>query len=123
MLPGLGIDAHDRALLVKHVNIVFHVAATVRYVVDQKYTTTTATKATNLTFQLNIIILFVLLHRFDEKLKLALAINVCGTREILTLSREIENLKVSAYSLFGLLKLILRCIIEIYLMTSSIFVS
>lgn len=34
MLPGLGIDAHDRALLVKHVNIVFHVAATVRYVVD-----------------------------------------------------------------------------------------
>ncbi|CAO1426263.1 unnamed protein product [Diamesa hyperborea] len=60
MLPGLGIDAHDRALLVKHVNIVFHVAATVR---------------------------------FDEKLKLALAINVCGTREILTLSREIENLK------------------------------
>lgn len=36
MLPGLGIDAHDRALLVKHVNIVFHVAATVRYAVDKQ---------------------------------------------------------------------------------------
>lgn len=50
---------------------------------------------TNLTFQFNIIFLLIFLHRFDEKLKLALAINVCGTREILTLSREIENLKVS----------------------------
>lgn len=33
--------------------------------------------------------------RFDEKLKLALAVNVCGTKEILTLAKEIENLKVS----------------------------
>lgn len=30
MLPGLGIDANDRALLIKNVNIVYHVAATVR---------------------------------------------------------------------------------------------
>lgn len=30
MLPGLGIDPNDRAMLIKHVNIVFHVAATVR---------------------------------------------------------------------------------------------
>lgn len=30
MLPGLGIDPNERNLLIKHVNIVFHVAATVR---------------------------------------------------------------------------------------------
>lgn len=30
MLPGLGIEANERALLIKQVNIVFHVAATVR---------------------------------------------------------------------------------------------
>lgn len=59
-LPGLGIDPNERALLIKHVNIVFHVAATVR---------------------------------FDEKLKLALAINVNGTKEMMTLAREMENLK------------------------------
>lgn len=33
--------------------------------------------------------------RFDEKLKLALAINVNGTREIMTLSKEIKTLDVS----------------------------
>lgn len=32
MLPGLGINPDERALLIKHVNIVFHVAATVRFV-------------------------------------------------------------------------------------------
>lgn len=32
VLPGLGIDTNERALLIKHVNIVFHVAATVRYI-------------------------------------------------------------------------------------------
>ena len=32
MLPGLGIDPNERALLVKHVDIVYHVAATVRSV-------------------------------------------------------------------------------------------
>lgn len=42
-------------------NVVFHVAATVR---------------------------------FDEKLKLALGINVNGTREMMLLSREIHNLQV-----------------------------
>lgn len=30
MLPGLGIEPNERALLIKNVNIVFHVAATVR---------------------------------------------------------------------------------------------
>lgn len=37
-------------------------------------------------------------RRFDEKLKLALAINVCGTKEILTLAKEMENLNVSCRS-------------------------
>ncbi|KAG5673693.1 hypothetical protein PVAND_003716 [Polypedilum vanderplanki] len=60
ILPGLGISLSDRALLIKHCNIVFHGAATVR---------------------------------FDEKLKLALAINVCGTREIMNLAKEMENLQ------------------------------
>lgn len=59
ILPGLGISSPDRALLIKHCNVVFHGAATVR---------------------------------FDEKLKLALSINVCGTREILTLAKEMEQL-------------------------------
>ena len=61
VLPGLGIDPVERALLMRRVNIVFHVAATVR---------------------------------FDEKLKLALGINVCGTKEIMTLCTEMEQLKV-----------------------------
>lgn len=33
--------------------------------------------------------------RFDEKLKLALAINVNGTKEIMTLSKQIKDLVVS----------------------------
>jgi alcohol-forming fatty acyl-CoA reductase len=60
VLPGLGICAAERAMLQQNVQIVFHVAATVR---------------------------------FDEKLKLALGINVCGTREILQLAREMADLK------------------------------
>lgn len=58
-LPKLGISPEERITLIKNVNIVFHVAATVR---------------------------------FDEKLKLALHTNVCGTREVLTLCRDIEKL-------------------------------
>lgn len=61
MLPGLGISTDDRETLKKNVNIVFHVAATVR---------------------------------FDEKLRLALQVNVSATREIILLAREIPNLKV-----------------------------
>lgn len=34
--------------------------------------------------------------RFDEKLKIALGINVCGTREIIGLCRELVKLKVSS---------------------------
>lgn len=33
--------------------------------------------------------------RFDEKLKMAIAINVNGTKEIIKLCREIKDLKVS----------------------------
>lgn len=33
--------------------------------------------------------------RFDEKLKMAVAINVHGTQEIIKLAKEIVNLKVS----------------------------
>lgn len=60
-LPGLGISAANRKTLQQNVNVIFHVAATVR---------------------------------FDEKLKLALGINVNGTREIMLMLPEIENLKV-----------------------------
>uniref|UniRef100_A0A336M4R9 Fatty acyl-CoA reductase n=1 Tax=Culicoides sonorensis TaxID=179676 RepID=A0A336M4R9_CULSO len=59
VLPGLGINAQDRDLLRREVNIVFHVAATVR---------------------------------FDEKLKLALGINVNGTKEVVQLCKEIKSL-------------------------------
>lgn len=37
--------------------------------------------------------------RFDEKLKLALAINVNGTKEIMLLSKKMENLVVRIYQL------------------------
>ncbi|XP_037041771.1 fatty acyl-CoA reductase wat [Bradysia coprophila] len=60
VLPGLGIDSNTRQVLRENVNIVFHVAATVK---------------------------------FDEKLKLALGINVNGTREMMLLSREMHNLQ------------------------------
>lgn len=59
LLPDLGISQDDRHRLVTTVNIVFHVAATVR---------------------------------FDEKIKLALGINVAGTRKIMQLVRECEHL-------------------------------
>lgn len=59
-LPGLGMKTEERELIISKVNIVFHVAATVK---------------------------------FDEKLKLALEINVCGTRETLALCREMKNLQ------------------------------
>lgn len=60
-LPLMGLSTADRQILCKNVNIVFHVAATVR---------------------------------FNEKLGIALRINVLGTRDILLLSREMDNLKV-----------------------------
>lgn len=59
VLPGLGIEVNDRHLLIDRVNVVFHVAATVR---------------------------------FDEKLRLALGINVSGTREIMLMAREMHQL-------------------------------
>ncbi|KAJ8982244.1 hypothetical protein NQ317_013546 [Molorchus minor] len=57
---GLGLSIIDRHKLTSVIDIVFHVAATVR---------------------------------FNENLKLAYAINVNGTRDILELSRQINNLK------------------------------
>lgn len=62
VLPGLGMSPTDRAVLQRDVNIVFHVAATVR---------------------------------FDEKLKLAIGINVNGTKEIIKLCKEMQHLDVS----------------------------
>lgn len=63
-LPGLGISAHDREVLSKSVNIVFHVAATVR---------------------------------FDEKLNIAMGINVQGTKAILDLCRGMEKLVTAVH--------------------------
>lgn len=59
--PGLGISDSDREMIQKNVQIVFHVAATVR---------------------------------FDESLKLAVAINVNATKEMMEISRGMPNLKV-----------------------------
>ncbi|XP_014210801.1 fatty acyl-CoA reductase wat-like [Copidosoma floridanum] len=59
-LPGLGMSPAERALLVREVSIVFHVAATVR---------------------------------FDEKLKLAVSINVQSPRDIMSLCKEMPKLK------------------------------
>lgn len=61
-LPGLGLTMHDKDLLQNKIDIVFHVAATVR---------------------------------FDEKIKLAVTINLTGTREMLNLCKEMKHLKVS----------------------------
>lgn len=60
MLPDLGLSGEDRKLLTQRVNIVFHMAATVR---------------------------------FDEKLKVAMQINVKAARDILLLCSEMKHLK------------------------------
>ncbi|KAM7341395.1 fatty acyl-CoA reductase wat-like isoform 2-T4 [Cochliomyia hominivorax] len=60
MLPGLGLSDEDRQLLIENVNIVFHMAATVR---------------------------------FDEKLKVAMQINVKAARDIMLLCKEMRYLK------------------------------
>lgn len=64
-ITGLGMTAKDSLTLADEVDIVFHVAATVR---------------------------------FDEKLRLAVAINVNGTRDILDLCRQMRKLKVNGFN-------------------------
>jgi fatty acyl-CoA reductase len=61
--PGLGLSPGDRQRIVEHVNIVFHMAATVR---------------------------------FDEKLPVAVATNVLGTRDLMLLCQNCTKIKVSA---------------------------
>lgn len=51
----------------------------------------------------NIILHAAATVRFDEKLKLALAINVNGTREIMSLSKQIKILDVSISTFIRLL--------------------
>ncbi|KAG4078765.1 hypothetical protein HA402_015355 [Bradysia odoriphaga] len=60
MLPGLGITSMDKQILVKNVNIVFHMAATVR---------------------------------FDEKLKVAMQINVQACKDVMQICSEMLHLK------------------------------
>lgn len=60
MLPGLGLSLTDRQTLIKNVNVVFHMAATVR---------------------------------FDEKLKIAMLINVQACKDIMLICSEMDNLK------------------------------
>lgn len=60
MLPGLGVSSEDRKMLLERVNIVFHMAATVR---------------------------------FDEKLKVAMQINVLAARDLMLLCSEMKHLK------------------------------
>ncbi|XP_037947415.1 fatty acyl-CoA reductase wat-like [Teleopsis dalmanni] len=60
LLPNLGISAEDRKTLIERVNIVFHMAATVR---------------------------------FDEKLKVAMQINVKAAKDVMVLCNEMTNLK------------------------------
>ncbi|KAJ8956340.1 hypothetical protein NQ318_015078, partial [Aromia moschata] len=59
-LPDLGLNDQDKNLLIREVNVIFHVAATVR---------------------------------FDEKLKMAVAINVRATQDILRLAGQMPNVK------------------------------
>lgn len=63
---GLGMTSKDILTLADEVNIVFHVAATVR---------------------------------FDEKLRIAIAINVNGTGDVLDLCRQMRKLKVRIYEI------------------------
>lgn len=60
MQPGLGIQQCDRELLIAECNIIFHMAATVR---------------------------------FDEKLRISMQINVRASSDLLSMSREMLNLK------------------------------
>ena len=63
-LPGLGLSSNDRALVVREANIVFHLAAIVK---------------------------------FDETLRLAMQTNVYGTRDVVELCSEIEQLDSFVY--------------------------
>lgn len=60
MLPGLGLSLSDRQTLINNVNIVFHMAATVR---------------------------------FDEKLKIAMQINVQACKDMLQICSEMKDLR------------------------------
>ncbi|KAI5640098.1 male sterility protein domain-containing protein [Phthorimaea operculella] len=59
MEPGLGLSQEDRALLVNRTNIIFHVAASVR---------------------------------FDDPLPFAARLNLRGTKEIIDLAKEVQDL-------------------------------
>ena len=67
-LPGLGLSPQDRAGLIEHVDVVFNVAATVR---------------------------------FDEPLKFAIQTNIQGTRDLMLLCRDCQNIKVNLGSCEG----------------------
>lgn len=60
MLPGLGITSMDKQILAREVNVVFHMAATVR---------------------------------FDEKLKIAMQINVQACKDVMQICSEMLHLK------------------------------
>nr|CAD7449837.1 unnamed protein product [Timema bartmani] len=60
-LPNLGLSPLDYEMLTQQVNVIFHLAATVK---------------------------------FDEKMKIAVPINIIGTIEIINLCRKCMNLKV-----------------------------
>ncbi|XP_018905583.2 fatty acyl-CoA reductase wat [Bemisia tabaci] len=60
MLPMCGVSSKDQELMKREINVVFHVAATVR---------------------------------FDAKMRFAVNINIRATRDLLTLSRQFDNLK------------------------------
>lgn len=64
MLSGLGLSSSDRLMLIQRVNIVFHMAATVR---------------------------------FDEKLKVAMQINVQACKDIMQICSEMHNLKSAVH--------------------------
>nr|CAD7434961.1 unnamed protein product [Timema monikensis] len=124
-LPKLGLSSSDYELLTQQVNIILHLAATVKF--DEKINIAVfdVLKATNpdfhqklvmvpgdislpklvlsssdyemLTQQVNIILHLAATVKFDEKINIAVPMNIGGTKEIIDLGRACVNLKSIVY--------------------------
>nr|CAD7575326.1 unnamed protein product [Timema californicum] len=110
-LPNLGISTLDYEMLSQQVNIIFHLAATVKF--DEKiniavpiniFGTMEIIKLCRkcvslkmLSQQVNIIFHLAATVKFDEKVNIAVPINIFGTMEIIKLCRKCVSLKSIVY--------------------------
>nr|CAD7265778.1 unnamed protein product [Timema shepardi] len=119
-LPKLGISPSDYEMLTQQVNIILHLAATVKF--DEKINiavpmniggtkeiidlgracvnlkvSISPSDYEMLTQQVNIILHLAATVKFDEKINIAVPMNIGGTKEIIDLGRACVNLKSIVY--------------------------